>query len=385
MRSIKKQPFRSRLARLAAAGALTLGALGGIVVATTGPASAIVDGVPINISDAPYQVSLQDDFGHFCGGTIIDANRIVTAAHCTEGFTAGEITIRAGVAGHQDVSGQDVIVSKIIDNPAYAETGESDISVLILSNPLQLNNEVQAISLANSGDVAQATTATVSGWGVLSEDGDDTPDNLLSVDVPLISDEACAVALGSDDVHNAPTEQCAGGAGGDSCYGDSGGPLVITGADGSTKLLGVVSWGIECGSDSPGVYAEVPAFAEWIDGVDQDTVEPPRPEYDAEDDFDWDDDFDDFEYEDVGEWDDSEWDDSEWDDYDQDAEFDDGGLWDEFDGDDFEWDEDDYEDDYEWDDAEYEDEWDDYESDEDFDDWYCDDFDDGDDLDDFDY
>lgn len=43
----------------------------------------IVGGSPASDGQAPYQVSLQDGAGrHFCGGSIISANWIVTAAHC---------------------------------------------------------------------------------------------------------------------------------------------------------------------------------------------------------------------------------------------------------------------------------------------------------------
>ena len=56
----------------------------------------------------------------------------------------------------------------------------------------------------------------------------------------------------------------------DSCQGDSGGPLVCDikapGDDkGSAVLVGVTSWGGVCGaSGSPGVYANVHYFRDWI-------------------------------------------------------------------------------------------------------------------------
>lgn len=58
----------------------------------------------------------------------------------------------------------------------------------------------------------------------------------------------------------------------DSCQGDSGGPLFTKGADGKPILLDVVSWGsggkLGCGSpDTPGVYARVANFTNWVSGV----------------------------------------------------------------------------------------------------------------------
>lgn len=45
----------------------------------------IVGGEDADISEFPHQISLQYYGSHICGGTIIASNRVVTAAHCTDG------------------------------------------------------------------------------------------------------------------------------------------------------------------------------------------------------------------------------------------------------------------------------------------------------------
>lgn len=57
----------------------------------------IVGGVAASTGDAPFIVSLQTSSGsHFCGGTLVNANTVLTAAHCSVGQSASAVRIRAG-------------------------------------------------------------------------------------------------------------------------------------------------------------------------------------------------------------------------------------------------------------------------------------------------
>lgn len=55
----------------------------------------IVGGVEASAGEFPYIVSLQRSGSHFCGGTLIAPDVVLTAAHCSD-YSASSVTIRAG-------------------------------------------------------------------------------------------------------------------------------------------------------------------------------------------------------------------------------------------------------------------------------------------------
>lgn len=55
----------------------------------------IVGGSAATTGQFPYQVALLLNNGPYCGGTIINANTVITAAHCLD-YPASQYTVRAG-------------------------------------------------------------------------------------------------------------------------------------------------------------------------------------------------------------------------------------------------------------------------------------------------
>ena len=95
------------------------------------------------------------------------------------------------------------------------------------------------------------------------------------VDLPLVDDRRCNSALklalnrkrpGTGDRFQLDaSEICAGGeVGKDACTGDGGSPLVCQGKSGRWTVVGLVTWGVGCASETPGVYARISHFRNWI-------------------------------------------------------------------------------------------------------------------------
>jgi secreted trypsin-like serine protease len=245
----------------------------------------IVGGVDSSIASFPYQVALMDtSFFQFCGGTILNANWVLTAQHCVDGETASNLRVGAGSSKVSALrtTGQIRSVSQIIKYPGYTgpEHGH-DVALLKLSTPLDLSgpNAKGIGGLVSAADAAAGATATgtpvtVSGWGTTSSGAQNTPDGLRSVTIGIVSQSTLTSEYGSGITAD---QLGAAAPGKDSCQGDSGGPLVI-GSGASAKLAGVVSWGQGCAQAGfAGIYARVSSFESWIQGQIGGTVTPPPP------------------------------------------------------------------------------------------------------------
>jgi trypsin len=224
----------------------------------------IVGGELAVAGEYPFIVSLQSSSGsHFCGGTLVNGNTVVTAAHCSVGQSASAVQVRAGSL-KRNTGGTVSRVSRITVHPSYSSsTYSNDVAVWKLSTTIPTSSTVSYASLAASGsDPASGSSASVAGWGTTSSGGSSLPVDLRRVTVPIISRATCQSQYGTSAVTTSMV--CAGlnTGGKDSCQGDSGGPLV----DSSKTLIGIVSWGNGCAlANYAGVYARVGSLRTWID------------------------------------------------------------------------------------------------------------------------
>ncbi|KAL4716762.1 hypothetical protein ACJJTC_001918 [Scirpophaga incertulas] len=222
----------------------------------------IVGGEDIEITEAPYQVSLVNKGRHSCGGTIVSRDIIITAAHCVVGANPANYQIRAGSSFSQR-GGELYPVGDILYHPGFTfNKMDYDIAIMWVSRPIQFSDRIAAIDMAEAGDeISDGELTEVTGWGNLKESGGQ-PSILQRVFVAKVNDEMCNKAY-YPSYTITPNMLCAGSSEGgkDACQGDSGGPLIYNG-----KLAGVVSWGLGCARPKyPGVYAKISAFRPWLE------------------------------------------------------------------------------------------------------------------------
>uniref|UniRef100_A0A672KEG5 Peptidase S1 domain-containing protein n=1 Tax=Sinocyclocheilus grahami TaxID=75366 RepID=A0A672KEG5_SINGR len=184
----------------------------------------IVGGVDASEGSWLWQVSLHTSGCHFCGGSLINNEWVLTVAHCLPG--ASSLRVYLGRRTQQGVNANEISrnVTTIIVHPSYDRTtNNNDIAVLRLSARVTFNDYIRPVCLAAQSSVFISGTSCVCFWCSVNLPA---PGILQETMVPVVANDRCNTLLGSGSVTS--NMMCAGlmEGGKDTCQGDSGGPMV---------------------------------------------------------------------------------------------------------------------------------------------------------------
>ena len=256
-----------------------------LALITTATAAASVNRTAIiggRAATAPYSFMvsfrLREEPDHHCGGALIAADWVVTAAHCKGLMKPGKTRVRVGSLS-RDKGGVLTSVKRVITHPDWAglhTRGQRQGDLLLVQ--LDRRVDLQPIRIADApgrvGDLSR-----VIGWGMTCEDETECgngPRQLQELDTVRVPDDRCE---GID--HG--TELCTGdraGRAASACHGDSGGPQIRRIA-GRWELIGATSrdgddvdsrmsgGGAGCstnpsGGPGVGIWTDVTHYRSWI-------------------------------------------------------------------------------------------------------------------------
>lgn len=249
----------------------------------------IIGGADASIEDYPWQVALISNVNDLydsqsCGGSLVDEQWVLTAAHCvTEEDGNGNPVLAAtpthvvvGITNLSDGSQAQIIpVDSITFHPSYEPASfNNDLALIKLANPVDMTScgarcaIIPLISAANEDDLMDVGTAAfISGWGNQSNTGaSNFPVQLQAAQVSIMDCVGSGSGYSVSDITN--NMICAGIPSTftkDTCQGDSGGPIVVSKGNDGYIQVGIVSFGEGCAmANYPGVYTRISRYSTWL-------------------------------------------------------------------------------------------------------------------------
>ncbi|XP_078493489.1 uncharacterized protein LOC100179863 [Ciona intestinalis] len=238
----------------------------------------------------PWQVSLQEYFYshrfnysnwmHFCGGTIVSSQWVITAAHCLQQITENEYSIHkfSAVFGlfrlNLQHNTQRIGFKRTFIHSDFQSahlTFKNDVALIQLDRKIQWTSNIRPACLPGGEEPIETENCYITGWGRTRINSSELSSELRESIIPILSNKQCRRLGSGYNTINMTLHLCAGDpvrGGRDTCQGDSGGPIVCN-RSGIWYIAGVTSHSLAfCGArNNVGIYTRTTAYETWIHDV----------------------------------------------------------------------------------------------------------------------
>ncbi|XP_039181664.1 snake venom serine proteinase 12-like isoform X2 [Crotalus tigris] len=211
----------------------------------------VIGGDECNINEHRFLVALYDPDGFLCGGTLLNEEWVLTAAHCDK----EKMEINLGVHSLNVVNeDEQTRVPKekffCLSSKNYTRW-DKDIMLIRLDSPVSNNECIAPFSLPSSPP-SVGSVCRVMGWGRISPSKEIYPDVPHCANINILDYEVCRKAYPQFGLPVTSRTLCAG---------------ILEG--GKDTCVGIVSWGDDpCAqSHKPGFYTKVFDHLDWIQSI----------------------------------------------------------------------------------------------------------------------
>jgi trypsin len=207
----------------------------------------IINGIDAPVNRYPYTASVQKSNDHFCGGSLIAPDLVITAAHCSVALLgSSRIVLNPHKLSDPIEASEVFFIEDYVMHPFYKSLSTYDHDYIIIKLTGSSSNPTVRLNTDDNLPVT-GSPLQVMGWGTTVTNKYIKSDTLQEIDVVAITNEGCSKAGGAYKNEITPDMLCAAEVNKGSCQGDSGGPLVIAGSSSDEDVqVGIVSWGIGC-------------------------------------------------------------------------------------------------------------------------------------------
>lgn len=163
----------------------------------------IIGGQEAEVNQFPYQAGLilylknSTDVG-LCGGALLTADRVLTAAHCVDVVVGIDAVFGAHslIRLEDDQVRRKVPTSDMVWHEGYdPKILTNDIAIIKISTPIPFSKAIQVVALPQTADLESdfvGEVAAVSGWGLFSSI-QSISKYLRFIDVTVITNSECRI------------------------------------------------------------------------------------------------------------------------------------------------------------------------------------------------